>query len=97
VAALGALINTLAALMLRGGAHDLNVRGAFLHMAADAAVSIGVAIAGAIILVTGWVTLDALVSLVVGLVILYSAWCLMRDAGNLILDAVPHGIDIDAV
>ncbi len=98
VAALGAIINTATALMFQAGRHhDMNLRGAFLHMAADAAVSVGVALAGAVILFTGWVTLDAIVSIVVGVVILYSAWGLMRDAGNLILDAAPVGIDITKI
>jgi cobalt-zinc-cadmium efflux system protein len=94
----GVVINGITAMMfLRGREHDLNIRGAFLHMAADAAVSLGVALSGVIILFTGWLRLDAIASIGVGIAILYSAWGLIRDAGNLILDAVPHGIDMQEV
>jgi cobalt-zinc-cadmium efflux system protein len=98
VAVGGAVINSITAMMfLRGREHDLNIRGAFLHMAADAGVSLGVALSGVVILLTGWLRLDAIASIGVGVAILWSAWGLIRDAGNLILDAVPHGIDMQEV
>jgi cobalt-zinc-cadmium efflux system protein len=98
VASIAILVNTATALLfLRGRAHDLNIRGAFLHMAADAAVSLGVVIAALLILQTGWFWLDPAASIAVGLAILWSGWGLMREALNLALDAVPAGIDPSAV
>ena len=94
VAALGIAINTGTALMFMGGRKgDLNVRGAFLHMAADAAVSAGVVVAGIAILFTGWHWLDPVTSLLINAVIVWGTWGLLRDAVNLTLDAVPTGID----
>ena len=98
VAAIGVVINTITALLfISGRKHDLNIRGAFLHMAADAGVSAGVVIAGLVILVSDWMWVDPLVSLVIAGVILIGTWGLMRDALNLALDAVPRGIDPEAV
>jgi cobalt-zinc-cadmium efflux system protein len=98
VAALGIAINGATALMfMRGRHHDLNVRGAFLHMAGDAAVSLGVVVAALLIGWTGWWWLDPAMSLVVAAVILATTWGLTRDALNLALDAVPAGIDRRAV
>ena len=98
VAALGILINGVTALMFMSGRKgDLNVRGAFLHMAADAAVSAGVMISGLVILATGWHLLDPIVSVVVGVLILLSTWELFRDSLDLSLDAVPESIDPAAV
>jgi cobalt-zinc-cadmium efflux system protein len=98
VAALGIVINSATALMfMRGRHHDLNVRGAFLHMAGDAAVSLGVVIAALLIGRTGWLWLDPAVSLAVAAVILITTWGLTRDALNLALDAVPATIDRHAV
>ena len=98
VAAIGVVINTLTALLfVSGRKHDLNIRGAFLHMTADAGVSAGVVVAGLVILVSGWMWVDPLVSLVIAAVILIGTWGLMRDALNLVLDAVPKGIDPEAV
>jgi cobalt-zinc-cadmium efflux system protein len=94
VAMIGAVINTLTAMLLhRGSATDLNVRGAYLHMAADAAVSVGVAVAGIAIVMTGWQWLDPAVSLVVTAAIAVGAWRLLRESLELALDAVPRGID----
>ena len=94
VAALGVVVNGAAALLFFGGrAHDANIRGAFLHLMADAAVSVGVVVAGILMLVTGWLWLDPAVSLVIGAVILLSTWGLLRNALDLALDAVPAGID----
>ena len=98
VAAVGVVVNGLTAWMFaRGRKSDLNIRGAFLHMAADAAVSVGVVIAGLIILRTGWDLIDPISSLLIVLIILLGTWGLFRDSLNLALDAVPEGIDLNAV
>ncbi len=98
VAALGIAINTATALMfMKGRKHDLNVRGAFLHMAADALVSVGVVAAGVVIVLTGWVLIDPLISLVIVAVIGWGTWGLLRDSVKLGLNAVPQGIDEGAV
>jgi cobalt-zinc-cadmium efflux system protein len=98
VAVIGMVINTVTALMFRSGRkNDLNIRGAFLHMAADAAVSAGVATAGAAILLSGWLWLDPVLSLIIAAVILAGTWGLLRESVNLALDAVPVGIDREAV
>jgi cobalt-zinc-cadmium efflux system protein len=98
VAAIGMVINTVTALLFRSGRKsDLNIRGAFLHMAADAAVSAGVAVAGLAILFGGWLWLDPILSLLIAAVILAGTWKLLREAVNLALDAVPAGIDRRAV
>jgi cobalt-zinc-cadmium efflux system protein len=82
---------------VRGRKSDINVRGAFLHMAADAAVSAGVVVAGLIILKTGWLWLDPAVSLAIALVVLAGTWGLLRDSLSMSLDAVPSTIDPHAV
>lgn len=98
VALVGAVINTATALLfVAGREHDLNIRSAFVHMAADAAISIGVAISGVIVLYTGWLWLDPAVSLGIVLVILVGTWDLLRDSFSLILDAVPAGVDVRAI
>lgn len=98
VAALGVVINGLTAWLFIGGRkRDLNVRGAFIHMAADAAVSAGVVVAGFIILKTGWSLVDPISSLIIVAIILVGTWGLLRDSINLALDAVPRGIDPGAV
>jgi cobalt-zinc-cadmium efflux system protein len=98
VAAIGVLVNGATALILRHGhAHDLNIRAAFLHMIADTAVSLGVVLAGAAILVTGWLWLDPAASLVIALVIVVGTWRLLRQALDLALHAVPSGIEVAAV
>ena len=94
VALCGIVINTATALLfLRGRERDLNVKGAFLHMAADAAVSLGVVLAGIGMLYTGWVWLDPLMSLAIAAVIVGSTWGLLRDSLNLSLHGVPTRID----
>ena len=94
VAAIGVIVNTATAMLfLSGRKQDLNLRGAFLHMAADAAVSLGVVIAGLLTLATGWGWLDPAVSLVIVAVILLGTWGLLRDAIRLALHAVPDGVD----
>jgi cobalt-zinc-cadmium efflux system protein len=94
VALVGLVINGLTALLfLRGRKRDLNIRGAFLHMAADAAVSAGVVVAGIVILLTGVLWLDPVVSLIIAAVILVTTWDLLRESINLALAAVPRDID----
>lgn len=94
VAAAGIVINGGTALMfMRGRKDDLNVRGAFLHMASDAAVSAGVVAAGLLIALTGWRWVDPVTSLLIAAVIVAGSWGLLRDSANLALDAVPQGID----
>ncbi|MBX3196708.1 MAG: cation transporter [Labilithrix sp.] len=98
VAAIGAAINGLSALGFRkGGKHDLNLHGAFLHLVADAAISLAVVVTGVVLLFTSWNLLDPIVSLAVSVVIVGGSWGLLRKSVNLALDAVPEGIDVDAV
>jgi len=97
VAAAGVVINTLTALLFVRGQRDANVRGAFLHMVADAAVSAGVVAAGIAILLTGLGWIDPLVSIAIALVIVAGTWDLFRESVDLALDAVPRGIDPAAV
>jgi cobalt-zinc-cadmium efflux system protein len=98
VAAIGVVINTVTALFFFSGKdHDLNIRGAYLHMAADAVVSLGVVVAGALILFYGYNWIDPLVSLVIAAVIFLSTWGLLRDSLNLAVDAVPRNVDPAAV
>ena len=98
VAGVGVVINTLTALLfVSGGKQDLNIRGAFLHMAADALVSVGVVLAGVGILLTGWLWFDPAISLVIVVVIVAGTWNLLREALGLILDRVPKHIEPLAV
>jgi cobalt-zinc-cadmium efflux system protein len=93
VASVGILVNGFTAwLFARGGKQDLNIRGAYLHMAADAAVSAGVVISGLLIVQTGWLWLDPVTSLIVVAVILVSTWGLLRRSVNMALDRVPEHI-----
>lgn len=98
VAALGVVINTVTALLFMSGRKtDLNIRGAFLHMAADAGVSAGVVLAGFGILATGWLWIDPVVSLIIAVIILVGTWGLLKESMNLALQAVPAGINTQAV
>lgn len=98
VAAIGVAINALTALLfVKGQKQDLNIRGAFLHMAADAGVSLGVVVAGIVITVKGWLWVDPVISLVVVVVVFVGTWGLLRDSINYAIDAVPAGIDIPGV
>lgn len=98
VAAVGIFINGGTALLFASGRKgDINIRGAYLHMAADAAVSAGVVIAGIGIVGTGWLWLDPLASLAIVVVIVWGTWGLLRDAMAMSLAAVPPGIDCNAV
>jgi cobalt-zinc-cadmium efflux system protein len=93
VAGIGIVVNLLSAYLLRAGGRDLNIRGAFLHLVTDAAVSLGVVAAGAIILVSAWYWVDPAVSLIVSGVIIWSTWGLLKNAFNLSLQAVPGEIE----
>jgi cobalt-zinc-cadmium efflux system protein len=98
VAAIGFVINLGTALMFMRDQHsDLNAKGAYLHMMADAAVSIGVVIAGGVIWMTGGSIIDPLVSLGIVAVILIGTWGLLKDSVNLALDAAPRGTDVEAI
>lgn len=98
VAAVGVAVNGGSALLfMRGQKKDANIRGAFLHLLADAAVSVGVVVAGIVVWLTAWRWVDPIVSLVVSGVILVGTYALLRDALNLALDAVPSEIDPEEV
>lgn len=98
VAAIGAIINATTALLFASGRkQDLNIRGAYLHMAADAGVSIGVVVAGLLIALTGWLWLDSVTSLVIVAVIVIAAWGLLRESTAMSFAAVPANIDPAAV
>jgi cobalt-zinc-cadmium efflux system protein len=98
VAAIGILVNAVTAwLFASGRKEDLNLRGAFLHMASDALVSVGVVAAGLVILLTGWLWIDPLVSLVINAIIVWGTWGLLRDSVGMSMAAVPAQIDPAAV
>ena len=98
VASVGIAINSFNAfLFLSGREKDVNIRGAFLHMAADAGISLGVVIAAMVMIATGWLWLDSAVSLVIAGVILWGTWGLLRESVELAIDAVPKSIDPAAV
>lgn len=98
VALVGVAVNGVTAwLFMQGGKKDLNLRGVYLHMAGDAAVSLAVAVAGGVVLYTGWFWLDPALTLVVSAAILWSSWGLLRQSLGLALQAVPEGIEQPAV
>jgi cobalt-zinc-cadmium efflux system protein len=98
VAAVGVVINTITALLFASGQkRDLNIRSAFLHMAADAGISLGVVVAGVVIMLKGWLWVDPLISLAIVVIILAGTWSLLRDSINLVIDAVPQGIDMAGI
>lgn len=98
VATIGVIINTFTALLfLKGQKNDLNIRGAFLHMAADAVVSLGVVVAGILINITGKLWIDPVTSFVIIVVIVWGTWKLFTASLDLALDAVPNNIDIQKV
>lgn len=98
VAAIGVVINTITALLFVSGRKaDLNIRAAFLHMAADAGVSFGVVVTGIVIVFTDWLWIDPLISLVIVAIILIGTWSLLRDSINLAIDSVPKNIDVTEI
>lgn len=98
VAAIGVVINTATAwLFVSGQKEDMNIRGAYLHMVADAGVSLGVVLAGVVILLTGWQMIDPVLSVLIVAVILIGTLSLLRDSMNLAIDSVPEHVDIDGV
>ncbi len=98
VALLGVVVNTTSALLfMKGRDKDLNLRSAFVHLTSDAVLAAGVAVTGAIIVATGWTWLDPAVSIVLAITIFVGTWSLMKQSMNLILDAVPEGINPDHV
>lgn len=98
VALVGVAVNLVATLVLSGADRtSLNVRGAFLHVATDLAAFVGTAIAGALVLVTGWSRFDPIAGLLVAALMLRSSWSLLRDSGRIFLEAAPAGIDPDAL
>ena len=98
VAGIGIVINTATALLfMRGRESDLNIRGAFMHMAADALVSAGVVVAGALTLWMGWTWLDPVVSLAIAAVILLGTWGLFKQSLHMLFDGVPASVDPQAV
>ena len=97
VAAVGIVVNGITALLFMRGQHDINIRGAFLHMAADALVSLAVAIAGLVILWTGQQWVDPAMSLAVAIVILWGSFGLLKESMWMSLAGVPAGIDADEV
>ena len=98
VASFGVFINTVTAWMLmQGSGHDMNIRGAFLHMAADALVSVGVVLAGILYLIYGWSWIDPVLSLIIAVIIILSTYSLFRGSLHLLFDGVPDGLDLDEV
>jgi cobalt-zinc-cadmium efflux system protein len=98
VAAVGVVVNGFSAwLFMRGQKEDLNIRGAFHHMAGDALISAAVAMSGLVILATNWTWLDPVMSLLVVAVIVYGTWGLLRDSVRLAMDAVPPGVDLQRI
>lgn len=97
VAGLGVLINGATAMLFHGHGHDLNVRGAFLHMVADAAISLGVVLSALLISYTGWLWLDPATSIAIVLMITLGTWKLLNDSVKLMLHAVPKQIDMDTL
>jgi cobalt-zinc-cadmium efflux system protein len=98
VAAVGIVINGITAwLFMKGQKEDLNIKGAFLHMAGDAAVAFGVVIAGFLIKLTGYNWIDPVMSFVIIVVVVWSTWGLLKDSVNLALDAVPENVNLEEV
>ena len=97
-AAVGIVINGLTAWALsRQQKHDINTRGAFLHMLADTLVSLGVVVSGIVISLTGWSVIDPIIGLVIAVVILVSTWSLLAESLRMSTDAVPEGFDVDDI
>jgi len=98
VAGVGILVNGITALLfMKGSKGDVNIRGAFIHMAADAGVSLGVVLAGGVVLLTGWTIVDPLVGIAIAVMILVSSWELLTESLNLALHAAPKSVDLQAL
>jgi cobalt-zinc-cadmium efflux system protein len=98
VAAIGVVINAFTAwLFMKEKEKDLNVRGAYLHMAVDALVSVGVVVSGIVIMYTGWSVLDPVIGLLIAVIIIHATWQLLHDSIRLALDGVPVGIKVDDI
>ena len=98
VAIIGLLVNIAAAAILhRGHHHNLNLRGAFLHVVSDAIGSVGAIVAGIVMWRTGWYLADPLISIFIGILILFSSWSLVRDSLSVLMQAVPKGIRLEEV
>jgi cobalt-zinc-cadmium efflux system protein len=98
VAAVAIGVNVLISLWLHAGAkHDINVRSAYLHMIGDAVSALGVVIAGVIVVATGWHLADPVVSLLIGALILWSSWGILKESVSVLLEGTPHGMDMHAV
>ncbi|HKY08986.1 MAG TPA: cation diffusion facilitator family transporter [Candidatus Binatia bacterium] len=98
VAFVGLLVNLSAAAILHGGhRHNLNLRGAFLHVVSDAIGSVGAIVAGFIMLTTGWYLADPLIGVFIGVLILFSSWSLVKESLSVLMQAVPKGIRLEEV
>jgi cobalt-zinc-cadmium efflux system protein len=98
VAVVGLLVNLTAAAILHGGhRHNLNLRGAFLHVVSDAIGSVGAIVAGFVMLTTGWYLADPLIGVFIGVLILFSSWSLVKDSLSVLMQAVPKGIRLEEV
>lgn len=98
VAGIGVIINTFTALLfVKGKENDINIKGAFLHMAADAAISVGVVIVGLLITTTGMLWLDPFVSIVIAIIIFFGTWSLLKESTNMALDAIPRSVNREEV
>ena len=98
VASLGLLVNVVAGAILYGSHHhNLNLRGAFLHVVSDALGSVGAIAAGLIMLFTGWYVADPVISILIGLLILHSSWNLVKESFSVLMQAVPKGIRLEDV
>ena len=98
VATIGIVINSITAyLFLKDKDKDINVKAAYLHLVADALVSLGVVVSGLVIIFTGWYFIDTIISVIIVIVIFLSTWSLFKDSFNLTIDGVPHGIEIHKI
>jgi len=98
IAALGIVINSITAFLFYGNRKkELNARGAYLHLFADALISLGVVVTGIIIVYTGWYWLDAVTGIIIMIIILITAWGLLRDSFKMTIDAVPSGIELENI
>ena len=97
VAGIGFVMNLAVALSLKRATKDVNIRSAYLHLITDASVSLGVVAAGVIILLTGWRSIDPLLSLLIGVLILVGAWDIVAETFNVLMEGVPRGVDVERV